>query len=57
MAQDPLQADAIQFSSDGYALFGPPNTEGSWRFKLDGSNLVFERYESGVWVAKETFIP
>ena len=32
---------------------GVPEVEGSWRMRIDSSgNLVFERYESSVWVEK-----
>lgn len=37
--------------------FGDPNTDGSWRIKRSGNNLVFERRESGTWVTKTSMIP
>lgn len=32
---------------------GDPSTNGSWRRRIDGSDLVDERRESGVWVEKQ----
>jgi len=31
--------------------------EGAWRIIRDGNNLVFQRYESSVWVTKDTITP
>lgn len=36
---------------------GGSATEGSWRFTRSGSNLNFERYESGSWIAKGFYTP
>jgi hypothetical protein len=31
---------------------GLPNVDGSWRYRTDGTDLIYERRESGVWVEK-----
>lgn len=36
---------------------GDPNVDGSWRHRINGTSLVFERRESGVWVQKGAFVP
>jgi len=35
---------------------GYKDTDGSWRFAIDGNNLLIQRRESGSWVTKETII-
>lgn len=47
---------ATFFSSIFYYIYGDPDENGTWRITLDGSDLVFQRRESGVWVTKTTFI-
>lgn len=37
--------------------FGDRNTDGSWRIRVNGNNLVFERRESGAWVEKSAIVP
>ena len=34
---------------------GDPNTDGSWRFYDDGTNLIVQRREGGIWVEKDRF--
>ena len=43
-------------SSDAF-YFGDPSTDGTWRIKRSGNNLVFERRESGSWVTKTSMVP
>ena len=33
------------------------NINDTWRIQEDGANLVFQKYESGSWVTKDTIIP
>lgn len=35
---------------------GDSTTEGSWRFYNDGTNLLFQRLESGTWVEKGSML-
>jgi hypothetical protein len=45
--------NAPQIFVDGvYLYFGTSNLDGSWRQWVNGTDLVFERRESGVWVQK-----
>lgn len=44
-------------TSDRTVYLGGVATEGSWRFRIDGSYLVAERFESGSWVEKGAFTP
>lgn len=37
--------------------FGDPFTNGTYRIRMDGSNLVTERLEFSVWVVKQTITP
>ncbi len=37
--------------------FGDPSTNGSWRIRVNGSNLVQERLEAGNWVEKVAATP
>lgn len=48
-----LYGDAELPSTAG-VHFGGLTTAGSWRIERDGDNLVFQRYESSVWVTKLT---
>lgn len=41
-------------ASTAYKYFGGSGTNGSWRIGRSGDDLVIERRESGVWVAKMT---
>lgn len=50
---DSAGADA----TSGIFLLGPDSVEGTWRFYVDGSNLSVQRYESGIWVEKGSFMP
>jgi len=38
-------------------IFGDASTDGSWKIIVDGSNLVVQRLESGIWVEKNAFTP
>ena len=40
-----------------YVYLGAKTTEGTWRIRQSGNNLVFERYESAVWVEKGAITP
>lgn len=40
-----------------YLYFGDPNTDGSWRIYISGTNLVIERRESSSWVEKGSYLP
>ena len=40
-------------AGDGMVYLGDSETDGSWRFQVSGSSLVFARREGGVWVAKQ----
>lgn len=42
---------------DDAFYFGDPSTDGTWRIKRDGSDLSFERRESGAWVFKMKINP
>jgi len=42
-------------SDDNIKYFGDPDTNGSWRIRHDGTELKFERRESGSWVEKGAF--
>ncbi|GIV32718.1 MAG: hypothetical protein KatS3mg031_0253 [Chitinophagales bacterium] len=42
--------------SDAF-YFGDPAVDGTWRIVRNGSNLSFERKESGVWVQKSVMAP
>lgn len=35
---------------------GDPNTNGSWRFFDDGTNLIVQRREAAIWVEKSSFL-
>lgn len=37
--------------------FGDQSVDGSWRIRVNGTELVKERREAGVWVEKEATIP
>lgn len=41
----------------GYVYFGASDTNGSWRIRPSGTDLLIERRESGSWVAKTTITP
>jgi hypothetical protein len=49
--------NSITFDSDIVLLIGADGTEGSWRSTVSDPDLVFERYESGSWVEKGSFVP
>lgn len=41
----------------GVFYFGDPDTDGTWRIKSSGGNLVTENRQSGIWVVKQTITP
>jgi hypothetical protein len=47
----------IEIGSGDAFYFGDPDTDGSWRITRSGSNLIFQRRESGTWVTKDTMTP
>jgi hypothetical protein len=47
----------IEISTANYFVLGPADTDNSWRFRVSGNNLVFERRESAAWVNKGEFTP
>ena len=44
----------IQITNDAIVYIGDKNTNGSWRYRINGTALVYERREVGVWVTKQT---
>ena len=44
----------IEINQAGWAYYGSPSANGSWRFGRDGDNTVFQRRESDTWVTKMT---
>jgi hypothetical protein len=42
----------IEATSTSVFYFGDTTTDGSWRIKRDGNDLVFERRESSAWTEK-----
>jgi hypothetical protein len=50
-----MQGNSITNTSHMY--FGDPNTDGTYRIRPDGANLITERRESGVWITKQTITP
>ena len=38
-----------------YVYFGDPDTDGSWRFTVDGTALSAQKRETGSWVEKGAF--
>lgn len=40
--------------ADTYVFLGDVDTDGSWRFRVVGAQLVFDRREAGAWVQKST---
>jgi hypothetical protein len=44
----------IQLTSDAVTYIGDKNTDGSWRYRINGTDLVHERRESSIWVTKQT---
>jgi hypothetical protein len=47
-------AGDIEIGSANYMYVGDPTTDGSWRFSISGSDLIFQRRESSSWVTKST---
>ena len=40
---------------DNPIYLGDPNTDGSWRFYVVGTDLLAQRRESSVWVTKGAY--
>jgi len=61
MSMRPSQAKGPYTGSDNIftsgIYLGDPNTDGSWRIRIDGVNLVFERREGGSWIWKGEITP
>jgi len=38
-----------------FYLGGPSTAEGTWRFRISGTDIVAERLESGSWIQKGGF--
>ena len=52
--------EALRADPDGLTIpigaafyFGDKNTNGSWRIRVNGNDLVRERREAGVWIEKD----
>lgn len=43
---------AASTGSDGTITLGDGTTDGSWRFRISGTDLLHERLESGIWTEK-----
>jgi hypothetical protein len=52
-----LNMDNNKITRTSEFYFGDPNTDGTYRIRPSGSNLVTERRESGIWVVKQTITP
>ena len=50
-----LQNTKVVNSSEFY--FGDPDTDGTWRIRPDGGNLISEVRQGGVWVVRQTISP
>jgi uncharacterized protein YycO len=35
---------------------GLPTAEGTWKIAKDGDNLIFQRFDGGSWITKDTII-
>lgn len=40
----------IQVTSDATFYIGDKNTDGSWRYKISGADLVYEKRVAGIWI-------
>lgn len=47
----------IGIASTKYFYIGDSSVDGSWRIGISGSDLSFERRESGAWVQKSAATP
>jgi hypothetical protein len=47
--------NANVYENGGYVYFGSMTADGSWRESIQGTDVIFERRESGVWVQKGAF--
>jgi hypothetical protein len=50
-----LQSTQVTNASEFY--FGDKNTDGTWRIRPDGGNLISEVRQGGVWVVRQTISP
>lgn len=48
--------DVIIIDNSKGFYFGDKNTNGSWRKRIDGADLVYEKRESGTWVEKNRIV-
>jgi len=46
---------AMQIVNNPMSADGFTPVEGTWRTVVDGTDLAFQRYESGAWVSKGGF--
>jgi hypothetical protein len=44
----------VELYSDGIIYLGDCSTDGTWRALRSGSDLIYQRKESGSWVTKQT---
>lgn len=44
----------IQITNDAIFYIGDKNTDGSWWYRINGTDLVYEWRETGIWVIKQT---
>ena len=49
---DSLTGTSIELSLTSSIYLGDPDTNGTWRIRINGNDLVFERLESGTWNEK-----
>jgi hypothetical protein len=51
-----LISDKIQIQLSAFQYWGNPDSplEGDWRFGLNGTDFIHQRYESGLWITKQT---
>jgi hypothetical protein len=47
----------VEIEETSAFYIGDPNTDGSWRWRILGDDLVYERRESSTWFVKQTFLP
>jgi len=48
-------ASDLYLNNYSYTYIGNGTDDGSWRFYINGTDLVYERLESSVWVEKGKF--
>ncbi len=45
----------IDLAVTAYQYFGSESVDGSWRFYISGTDMIFQRRVSGTWTTKGTF--